>query len=397
MDIVLHQNKFHQVVMKRFFITPLIPKNQTIRKLLCYYQELACKDYPTESKLEEILGNLYDAKFQVNTTTFGTFSILEYSLTAVDPALLNDESYTMEKLENCFEKFLKPKMGRATADLELFHRAYEILESDLFSLKEDQMMYSHSRAISTYFKNTNRDFFPYGSLTELKKITPKQLYEYYQDVMKEEAISILTGKLNLEGQGKASLAPKQNYFFKDRSCKISLKRENSENTQSYLQIIYETSTYSNDALYYPMLCLNYLLGGSDSSLLFNIVREKYGLCYSIHSTYYAATGILMISAALDPKDEEKGMMAIEEAIQSLENFKFDLEPIQNHFVSSILLGEDYIDTAIYNYLYDTYFLDTPKTTEELKHIMKVKKEDIISAYHRIKKSFTYILGGKSHE
>lgn len=383
--------------MKRFFITPLNPKNQTIRRLLCYYQELACKDYPTEAKLEKKLGNLYDAKFQVNATTFGSFSILEYSLTAIDPALIMDDTYTLEELEHCFNKFLCPKMGRNAADFELFERAYEILESDLLSLREEQMTYSHGKALSFYFKNTKRDFSTYGTLAELKKITPKDLYIYYQSVKMEETISIGTGKIKQAGHNQSFITPKRDYFFQERSCKIPFKKEKSENTQSYLHIIYETSTYSNDALYYPMLCLNYILGGSDSSLLFNIVREKYGLCYSIHSTYYAATGILMISAAVDPKNEEKGIDAITEAIQSMEAYEFDLEPIQKHFISTALLGEDYIDTAIYNYLYDTYFLDTPKTTEEIQRIKQVKKEDILSAYHQIQKTFTYILGGKKNE
>ena len=96
MDIYIKQNKFHQILLKKYFVTPIIKEDQTIRRFLCYYQELACKAYPTEAKMNVILGELYDAKFNVYLTTFGSYSVLVYSLCAIDPSCVDDEEYTLE-------------------------------------------------------------------------------------------------------------------------------------------------------------------------------------------------------------------------------------------------------------------------------------------------------------
>lgn len=95
MDIWIHQNKFHQVVLKKFYIKPIQKEEQTLRTLLCYYQEIACKAYPTEAKMEMALGNLYDAKFKLSLTNSGKYSIFCYSLSAPDPAYIKDSNYTV--------------------------------------------------------------------------------------------------------------------------------------------------------------------------------------------------------------------------------------------------------------------------------------------------------------
>lgn len=54
---------------------------------------------------------------------------------------------------------------------------------------------------------------------------------------------------------------------------------------------------------YPLKILNVVLGENMSSRLFQTIREKHGLAYSIHSTYqlFAETGALVIAAGLDRK------------------------------------------------------------------------------------------------
>lgn len=395
MDIYIHQDKFHQIVLKKYYISKINKEEQTIRRFLCYYQELACMAYPTEAKMSLILGELYDAKFHVNLTTFGSYSLYTYSLTAVDPTFIEDNTYTLKRIEEIFELLIEAKMNSSTADKILFDRAYEIFESDLLSLKENLQAVAFDQTLTHYFKGTSRDFSRYGSLEELSKITPKSLFSYYQRLKKEEMIFIGTGRMkDQKDEETITLTPKRNYHFKDRGNPPKQIIEKNKSQQCYLNIIYETNVFSDDSLSTACSFLNHILGGSSSSYLFQKVRETYGLCYSIHSSYLGATGIIIVSCALDPKNIKQGLKAIDEAVEEMKSLDFDLEEIKNIFIANHRFLEDYLDTVIQNYISDTYFLDTPKTSEEIKLYKSVTKEDIMKVYQKLKKSFVYILGGK---
>lgn len=398
MDICLRQEKFHRVIFKKYRVKRMVKEEQTIRNLLCYYQELACKSYPTEAKMNHILGYLYDAKFKVNLTSFGSYSVIEYSLVAADPTFIEDKDYTIDALEKYFNAFVEPVMRGQQAVKGLFARAYEIYESDLLSREENMQAMAFKKAISTYFAGTNRDFSTFGSLEELENITSLELYQYYLKTLDEETISFLSGRVEekLEEQ-KIPLTPKKNYHFKERGtpeafCHLPLASE-----QCYVEIIYELGVYADDKLYYPMMFLNYILGGQASSLLFKIVREKYGLCYSINTIYLGATGILILSAILHPKDYAKALSAMEEVFQLLEAGDFSIEEARSFYKAANLMGKDYIETAIQNYLSDTYFLDSPKASLELEELDKVTKADVLEAFHKMRQSFIFVYGGESIE
>ncbi len=65
----------------------------------------------------------------------------------------------------------------------------------------------------------------------------------------------------------------------------------------------------NDERRYALRILNAVLGENMSSRLFQVVREKYGLAYSIHSSchLYQDSGVLTISAGLDRHRHRQGI------------------------------------------------------------------------------------------
>ena len=67
---------------------------------------------------------------------------------------------------------------------------------------------------------------------------------------------------------------------------------------------------------YALQILNAILGGGMSSRLFQSVRERNGLCYSVYSyaTSHAETGMLSIYTALGQQMEEKALALIFEEL-----------------------------------------------------------------------------------
>ncbi len=87
-----------------------------------------------------------------------------------------------------------------------------------------------------------------------------------------------------------------------------------------------------------------ILAGSSSSRLFQNLREKLGLVYSVDSTNacHPKTGLMLIDMGLSRKSEKK---AIKETLKILENFASDITErevavTREHIVSSFVMGSE---------------------------------------------------------
>tara|TARA_B100001123_G_scaffold360620_1_gene416715 strand:+ start:1346 stop:2590 length:1245 start_codon:yes stop_codon:yes gene_type:complete len=97
-----------------------------------------------------------------------------------------------------------------------------------------------------------------------------------------------------------------------------------------------------DEDFYTMQCLTSLLGGGTSSRLFQEVREKRGLAYSIHAmaASYIDTGVFMVSAATAPEDVETLIPVILQELQQVrEGVSADeLARAKRQHIASLRLG-----------------------------------------------------------
>lgn len=99
----------------------------------------------------------------------------------------------------------------------------------------------------------------------------------------------------------------------------------------------------NDKRRYVLRVLNAILGENMSSRLFQVVREKHGLAYSIHSAchLYKDSGALVISAGLDKKRFFKGLELTVREIDRLRNQKVgrrELSRAKEYITGQLRLG-----------------------------------------------------------
>jgi len=75
----------------------------------------------------------------------------------------------------------------------------------------------------------------------------------------------------------------------------------------------------NDERKYPLMVLNTLLGGGASSRLFQNIREKHGLAYSVFTfnSNYSDAGVFGVYAGTEPKNAEKTLRLIEKEVHEL--------------------------------------------------------------------------------
>lgn len=105
---------------------------------------------------------------------------------------------------------------------------------------------------------------------------------------------------------------------------------NKEIEQAHICIAYP-GFKSKDDLVYPMLATNLILGGGMSSRLFQEVREKRGLAYSVYSytSSYMEEGMFNIYAGCNPKNQDKVVEIIDSQIEKVIERGFTKKEINN--------------------------------------------------------------------
>jgi predicted Zn-dependent peptidase len=99
--------------------------------------------------------------------------------------------------------------------------------------------------------------------------------------------------------------------------------------QASVMIGYRTPICFDDPLYYPMILADSILGGSQSSLLFEQVREVHSLAYSVYSTYQGAKGVMVIHAGVDHAQVRKATQLMLEQVTRLQTGTFSMSFFDN--------------------------------------------------------------------
>ena len=134
---------------------------------------------------------------------------------------------------------------------------------------------------------------------------------------------------------------------------------------------------AKDPMRYPVALLNIILGGSMSSRLFQEIREKRGLAYSVYSylSAYQNTGMMGIYAAVSPSDTREVIRLIndiagrlaEEAVEPEE-----LEAARDHLKGGLLLSAESPDNRM-----------TRLAKNELTHQRFVPYQEVVDAIDNV--------------
>ncbi len=116
--------------------------------------------------------------------------------------------------------------------------------------------------------------------------------------------------------------------------------------QSVSQVHYCTGTRGvpyGDTRRYGLICLNTLIGGCMSSRLFQRLREKQGLAYSVFSMldFWSDAGLWGVYAGTSPSLKKMLMTAIKEELDTIRDGKIDLnelERIKNQLLGNLILS-----------------------------------------------------------
>lgn len=116
----------------------------------------------------------------------------------------------------------------------------------------------------------------------------------------------------------------------------------SAGNQAHLCLGYPGMAYY-DAHKYELLVLNTYLGSGMSSRLFQLVREKYGLAYSVFSflDFFHDNGVFGVYAAVLPENVEQTVTLIQQELKRLTQNKLhdiDISRVKSQLKGNLMLG-----------------------------------------------------------
>lgn len=403
--------KTNTLVLK--LMAPLSEEDVTLRALLPYVLQNGTKSHPKSSHFRGYLDELYGASLAVDLSKKGESHIITFRLEIANEKFLKDTTPLLEKgIQLLSEVLLQPVVegdSFAQATVEKEKRA---LKQRIQSVYDDKMRYASQRLIEEMCSDEPYRLQANGQSEQVDGITAQSLYEYYQQMLKNDDIHLyVVGDIE-ESEVKAFV---EKYFTMEdqgekKSSAISehpnITKEPNEVVerqdvkQGKLNMGYRTNVTFNDDLYYALQVFNGIFGGFSHSKLFINVREKESLAYYAASRVESHKGLLLVMSGIDFSNYDKAVNIIHKQVEAMRQGEYtDAEIAQTKAVIKNQVLET-IDTArgLIEVLYNNEVAEADKPVDLfLEGIEKVTKEEIQQVAKQVELDTIYFLTGKEAE
>ncbi|HHU56422.1 MAG TPA: insulinase family protein [Acholeplasmataceae bacterium] len=406
--VLIKTDKFKTIT---FFITYLGEYNKevaTAKTLLSMLLSGSTKNYQTKKAILNKLFSLYDAAISVHNFPIYKTNVQLFALNIINPKFVQNENLLTESIEFLKEFIFNPNIDNEGFTENEFNEKKRILRDNINSIYNNKGLYAFRRLMQEMGKDEIISVNPMGTLEDLEKITRSDIYDEYQKMINDEQIKIyVIGDIEKESiiENLKDFTFKKNGFDLQT---VSYERKTIEKTnevfetqnvnQAKLMMGFRTNVNALDDLYVPMTVFNMMFGGMGSSDLFRVVREENSLAYTVSSSVFFDTCIMVVSAGIDSKDYE---LTTDLIIKQLEKYK------QGHVDENLMViaKENLISNinqtvddpyANLNFVLKNNLLNNLTAEQLVEAIKNVTKEDIIKASQKIELDTIYCLKGEAN-
>ena len=355
--------------------------------------------YPTKQKMSQRLDELYGMSIGAQTIGYGQAQVLELRAKMIHPRFAEDESLLDEGIHFLREMILRPLLSE-----DSLKEAKRILLSKLKRMRDDASQYVVHQGLKYAGKDHALAISALGEEEILQKTTLEEIKEAHRALLEESGIDVIVcGDLDRKRtidaivgcfEWKPRKKDIESYYAIDSTDSPEIIQETRSIPQTSLMQVYFTHTDVKDPKYYALRVMNAMLGQYSTSLLFQNVREKNSLCYSIYSNLIAFDGAMGITTGIEKKDIDQVLTLIQEQIETLKNGTFDEELLtvtKKMIINSLKAGDDVMNTMA-TLRYQNDLLNREYTSKDIiECIQKVTRADVIEMAQRLEQKTTYIV------
>ena len=404
----LQSKKFKTNKIKVRFSSPLDENIVAARVLVACMMETANQKYPTSQLFREKLASLYGVELSTSVSKRGRVHYVDLNISFVRDDFLSKKNVLTDEVLDIIETiFFSPLVVEDHFDSDTFDVEKKNTISDLESEIEEPYYYAHGQLNQLFFEDETIGMSRLGKVDLARQETAQSSLEQFHQMLQLDNIDFFfIGDFN-----EVAIVDRVNQFeFKPRDNNLSVnyqqpftnvvreKLEQKQNQQSILELGYHFSTQYGESLHIPLVVLNGMLGAFSHSRLFQIIREKEGLAYTISSHFDIFTGFMRVFAGIDKESRTKVMTLIMRQLNDLKRGKFtesELQLTKEMLVNTTLLVQDRQNTLIEREYLKTILGKKVLPLEEwLESIDKVSREEIIEVAKTINLQSVYFMEGK---
>lgn len=388
------------------YIQRLLDKDEVTKNaLLPAIIKSGSERYPSAREMTAHQDDLYGVSIGADASKRGETQVITFKI------ISTDEKYLDEKIFKSVVEFLDEVVNHPLVIDGGFKDEYVEIEKQslrhrIESVINDKGRYAIERAREEMFKNERYGISDLGYLEDIDKITAKDLYKHYQQIMKnspidivvegnfdeEEIVNIISNGFNFDREEIIEI-PRAEFNKKVEEVKVI--EEDMDITQGKLVMGYRCNVdYKDEYRYYSLLVGSNVLGGGPHSKLFMNVREKESLCYYIYSSIEKYKTSMFISSGIESVNYDKTVKLIKEQLEYLKEGKISEEELLNSksaLISSLKTIKDSIGGASDFYFSQSMGQTNTSVERIIEIIEKITIEDIVGAVKDIELDTIYFL------
>ena len=405
---VIPTKKFKDIGISIRFRNVLDKDKAPARSLLALLLCDRCRKYDTKQKMSSYLDTLYGASLNAQTMGYGKSQVMEVRMKIMNPSYAKDGEELMSEVFAFLHEILFAPLLKE----DVFEEAKQMLLAKIKRNEDDPAQFAISEGLKLAGEGTALGISALGEMDSVKAIRLQDIQETYENMLKQDSIDILVcGDVE---EAKIEVMVERYLPFHDRSIKVDSYycvsnalhdeyREAYRNiSQTSIMMVWFSNTSVVDDDYYPLRVANAMFGQYSTSMLFQEVREKNSLCYSIFSNLISYDGALGVTTGVEKEQMGKTIALIKEQFSRMVNGDFEdtlLQVSAQMIINSLKASKDTMNSLI-ALQYQNTLLGHKDTTEDIiERIRRVTREDVLRAIKKCELKLTYVLtqGGEAYE
>ena len=195
----IETNKFKTNLFAIFLSMPLNRETVTKNALLTAVLRRGTKNFESQELISKNLEEMYGAEFDCGIEKSGDFHNIKFYLEVInDQFLPKKENLSKNAIEMLLEIAFNPLVENGAFKEEYVVGEKENLKQIIEGKIDNKGSYALERCIEEMYKDMPYGLYKYGYIEDLEKISSKELYEYYLEMLKDCKIDIFASGDEIE-------------------------------------------------------------------------------------------------------------------------------------------------------------------------------------------------------
>lgn len=318
---------FKEVFINAVFLLETTPQNVSDAALLAALWSDRSEQYPSKQAFADVSDKLYGTMISARSFIYGKTCGVELSMTMVDPQL-TEIDFSKQAMDLFLSFLHHPLINEQT-----FSEAKRNTLDDLEHQKERPIAYAYREAMQKALGNQPGGLNELGDPVLIQAATSEQIRAFYQRLLNEARVeATMVGPINdqlleiyanhLSGWSDRYLSLSSVYLAEVVHQQVYMQQKGL--SQASLIRIYQCSVRCDSEEYLSVRLANMMYGQFPPSVLFQEVREKRSLCYSISSVLLPYDGLMVVLTGVSPKQAKTTRILIDDLFTDFVNQQPDV-------------------------------------------------------------------------